>query len=111
MLAVLEAAASEEHGQVPDGMAAAVAEVAAEEDRRAIEQAAAILLRLLELREQVAHGLHRLHLHDFELLEFTRVLAVMRQIVMAERHAWDRRRVGGTREHDGDEPGGIGLER
>src|SRR6185436_18153085 len=56
MLAVLETTTGEENRQVLRGMAAAVAEVAAQENGRAVEQIRAVLLRLLEPGEQVAHG-------------------------------------------------------
>src|SRR4051812_14671824 len=60
--AVLEPAAGHQDRQVLDRVAAPVAQVAAEEDGRPVEQGRALLLRLPELREQVAEGLHRLGL-------------------------------------------------
>src|SRR5579862_1915046 len=46
MLAVLEAAAGEQHGQVAGRMAAAFAEVAAEENRGVVQQRVAVFFRL-----------------------------------------------------------------
>ena len=53
----------------------------------------------LQLREEVAQGLHLLHLELLELLDLARVLAVVRQVVMAERHARDRRHAARAQQH------------
>src|SRR5262245_59885226 len=58
--AVLEPAAGQHDRQVPGGVGAGVAEVAAEEHRGPVEQALAFLARLLQLRQEVAQGLHLL---------------------------------------------------
>src|SRR6185369_13145146 len=79
VLPVLEAPAGQEDRQVPDGMAAAVAEVTAQEYRGPLEQAGAFLLRLLQLGEQVAQRLQRFDLDNLELIELAGVLPVVRQ--------------------------------
>src|SRR5207248_2545671 len=69
VLAVPETAAGQKDRQVLHRVAAAVAQVAAEEDQRAVEQVGAVFLRVLQLGEQVANGLHRLDFDDLELRE------------------------------------------
>src|SRR5262245_20966771 len=81
VLPVPEAAARQEDRQVFDGVAAAVTQVAAQEDHRPVEQAGALFLRRLQLGEQVADELHRLDLDDLQLRQLPRVLAVVRQVV------------------------------
>ena len=49
VLAVLEAAAGEQHRQVLHAVGAGVAQVAAEEHRRPVEQVVAFFLRVLQL--------------------------------------------------------------
>ena len=107
---MFEPAAGEQDGEVLDRMATAVAEVAPQEDRRPVEQVGPVFLRLLQLREQFAEGLHRLLFHDLQLGEFARLLAVVRKIVVTERHARDWRWRGCTAQHDRDDPGRVGLE-
>lgn len=104
VLAVLEATASNEHREILSRVAAAVAKVAAEEDRGAIEQAVTVFLRLLELTEHLTHGLHGFQFDDLELFEFAWILAVVGEIVMSERHTFNRWREAGTGKHNGDKP-------
>ena len=77
MLSVSEAAACQEHRQVLDGVTTRIAEVAAEEDRGAVEQIALVFLRLLQLAEQLAHSFYRLDFDEFQLLQLLRIFAVM----------------------------------
>ena len=63
---------------------AGVAQVAAEEHHRPVEQAVALLLRLLQLGQEVAQGLHLFQFERLELGDLARVLAVVRQVVMAQ---------------------------
>src|SRR5206468_4074271 len=69
MLAMLEAAAGDEYGQILDGMAAAVAEIAAKINHRAVEQCVAGFFRLLQFGQEVVKRLYGFHFDDFELLE------------------------------------------
>ncbi len=77
MLTVFETTTGEQDGQVLGRVAAAITEVAAEEDRGAVEQVGIGFLGLLELREKIAHGFHRLLLDDLKLRELAGILAVM----------------------------------
>src|SRR5579864_1431464 len=63
VLPVLEAAAREQHRQIPGRVVARVSQVAAEEDHGAVEQRRVLLRGLLQLREQVPDALHLLELH------------------------------------------------
>ena len=87
MLPVLEAAACEQHWQILRRVIAGVAQIAAEEDHRPIEQRLSLLLGLLQLREELGDDLHFFEFDLFELLDLAGVLPVMRQIVMPQRHA------------------------
>ena len=66
---MLEAAAGQQHRQVRRRMITGVAQVAAEEHHRPIEQTLALFLRLLQLGEQVAQGLHQLKFEELKLLD------------------------------------------
>ena len=111
MLPVLETAAGEEDWEVASRVAAGVAEIAAEEDGRAVEEVGVVFLRSVELCEEIAQRLHRLDLDNLELLELARILAVVREIVVAEVDPFDRWCCGRASEHDGDEAGRVGLQR
>lgn len=99
---MLETTASQEDREVLGGMAAAVAEIAAQEDCCLVEKSGVAFLGLLELSEQVPQRLHGFYFDDLELLKFAWVLAVVREVVMAESHARDRRGEAGAGKHDGD---------
>ena len=65
---------------------------------------------MAEQPEEVAEGLHLLDLQRLELGELRGVLAVVREVVMAEADARDRRHAAGPQQHDRDEPRRIGLD-
>jgi 2-dehydro-3-deoxygluconokinase len=87
------------------GITPALSQVAAEEKRRPVEKAFALFRGLLQFLQQFAHGLHLLHFDRSELFDLLGILAVVRQVVMAERHPRDRRHVARPQEHHGDQPG------
>src|SRR6185369_12008997 len=78
---------------------------------RAVEQARALFLRLLELREEVAERLHLFQFENLELGDLRRVLPVMREVVMPLRDPLNRRDATGPEQLQRDEPRRIGLQR
>ena len=110
VLSVTEAAAGKKGGQILGGVTAAIAEVAAEEDGGAVEQASAGVFGLTEFCQQATQGLERFGFDDLELRQFRGVFAMMRKVVVAESDAFDGWGEGVAGQHDGDEPGGVGLE-
>ena len=66
-------------------MIAGVAEVAAEENSRAVQQAFTLFFRILQLEQQLMHRLHLFDFHSSQLFDLLWILAVMRQIVMTVR--------------------------
>ena len=97
VLAVLEAAAGHDDRQVFVAVAAGVAEVRAEQDRRPVEERAAAVVGRVQLRQEIAKRFHLLDLDQRELGDLAGVLAVMRQVVIALGDALDRRARRGQR--------------
>ncbi len=96
VLAVTEAASGQEDGHVLDAVGGSVAQVAREEDHRAIQQARAVLFGLLQLLEKLAQGFHLFDFERLKLRDLAGILAVVRQVVMAEIHALDWRHAAGA---------------
>jgi hypothetical protein len=111
MLTMAETTAGEQDGQVLGGVAAAITEVAAEEDGGAVEQGSACIFGLTEFCQQATQGLERFGFDDLELRQFAGIFAMMREVVVAEGDAFDGWGEGVSGQHDGDEPGGVGLQR
>ena len=107
---MLEAAAGQEDRQVRGVVTGGVAHVAAKQDHRAVEQGFAFLLRLLELGEQLAEGLHQLQFQQAKLRHFLRPGAMVRQAVVPFLMPYARHGLTAV-DPDGDQPRRIGLER
>ncbi len=60
---------------------------------------------------KVADGLHGFQFDDLELFEFARVLAMVRKVVMAKRHSFDRWSETGSGKHNRDQARRVGLNR
>ena len=78
MALMLQSATGEDHGQIAVGMSGAIAHAAADNDERAVHQT-----RLLQLAEQMRELRDEILLHDLQLREQARLLAVMRETVVA----------------------------
>jgi hypothetical protein len=115
VLAMFEAAAGEENGQVGAVVDVRIAEVAAVEDHRLIQQACAIGGRCGgESGEEIAQVTHLLEVHFFEFGELFLRLAVVAEIVVTIAGALllvyfkNRRRE--AVHHERDDAGGVGLK-
>ena len=89
VLAVLEAAAGEEDGEIFRRVAAGVAGIAAGENGGAVEEVGVAFAGLAEFGEKIMHCLHGFNLDNLELRKLAGIFAVVRQIVMACADAFD----------------------
>ncbi len=87
VLAMLKTTTCQQHGKILGRVTARITEVTTQVYNRSIEQRLLAFATLLQLAEQIANGLHRLHFHDLELCQLAGVLAMVREIMMAERDA------------------------
>src|SRR5678815_3244226 len=107
MLAVFEASASKQEGEVLRRVVRRIAQVAAEKDHRVVEQRAVLLAGLLELCQEFAVRLHQFQFHLAELRDFSRILAVVGKIVVTLRDARDRRHLARAEQEQRDESRGA----
>ena len=91
-------------------MAAGVAEVAADEHLRLVEQAGRAFLRVAQGGEEVAEDGHLRALDDAELVNLRLVPAVMGKAVVVLAHAFNRRLQVHAANEDGHDARGVGLE-
>ena len=113
MLAVLEAAAGEDHRHVGADVRIGVAEVRAVEDHGAIEQRVFAFVHGLEIADESGEQLHVPLVDDLELRYLALGFAVMREVVIAvgDRGAGDLEHGRADAvEQQGDGAGGIGFE-
>ena len=106
---MFEPAAGQEDRQVAGVVGVGVAEVAAEEDGRAIEQGRTGFGLRFHLAQQAAETVHDAGLDLLQLGDLGHILAVVRQVVVVTGHAFDLRDDEMVLDHDADEPAGIGL--
>ena len=86
---VLVVAARQEDWQVSRVVGVCVAEIAAEQHCRVVEQRLAILPRFFQLIEQITEATYECCFDLHELRDSGRVLAMMRQGVVLSKHAFD----------------------
>ena len=104
MLTMLEASASQQNRHIFDTMPPCVAQVAAEENGRPVEQTFTVLPGLSELCQKGPQCFHFFQLKNFELSNLDGILTVVRQVMMSLADALDRRHVTGAEQLKRDQP-------